>query len=87
MKYLLDNPGRQARRDLNAPSRYRDASKSKGCLLGFILIQSVVQNTIAQQITCFPTDKQSVQDKTIEINGLLANDFGKISLKYKLSLP
>ena len=36
-------------------------------------------NTIghAQQITCSPVDKQAVEDKIIEIDGLLENDFGK----------
>lgn len=32
---------------------------------------------LAQQITCSPIDKQAVEDKTIEIDGLLESDFGK----------
>lgn len=35
------------------------------------------QLLIAQQITCSPADKQAFEDKTIEIDGLLENDFGK----------
>jgi len=31
----------------------------------------------AQQITCSPADKQAFENKTIEIDGLLENDFGK----------
>lgn len=31
----------------------------------------------AQQITCSPADKKAFEDKTIEIDGLLENDFGK----------
>ena len=31
----------------------------------------------AQQITCSPEDKQTFENKTIEIDGLLENDFGK----------
>lgn len=33
--------------------------------------------TSAQQITCSPADKQAFENKTIEIDGLLENDFGK----------
>ena len=32
---------------------------------------------LSQQITCSPADKQAFEDKTIEIDGLLENDFGK----------
>lgn len=31
----------------------------------------------AQQITCSPADKQAFENKTIQIDGLLENDFGK----------
>ncbi len=33
--------------------------------------------SLAQQITCSPADKQAFEDKTIEIDGLLEDDFGK----------
>lgn len=37
----------------------------------------VVVNSVAQQITCSPADKQAFENKTIEIDGLLEADFGK----------
>ena len=43
------------------------------CVLLFILVQT----GFAQQITCSPADKQAVEDKTIQIDGLLERDFGK----------
>ena len=33
--------------------------------------------SLAQQITCSPADKQAFEDKTIEIDGLLEEDYGK----------
>lgn len=46
-------------------------------LLGFMIVLLVVHTTFAQQITCSPADKKAVADKTIQIDGLLENDFGK----------
>ena len=46
-------------------------------LLGCSIVLFMVQNILAQQITCSPADKQAVEDKIIEIDGLLDNDFGK----------
>ncbi|QCX01525.1 DUF1460 domain-containing protein [Aggregatimonas sangjinii] len=46
-------------------------------LIGFTLILCVGQHIFSQQITCSPADKQAVEDKTIQIDGLLENDFGK----------
>lgn len=37
----------------------------------------VVVNSVAQQITCSPADKEAFENKTIEIDGLLEADFGK----------
>ncbi len=36
-----------------------------------------LKSIIAQQVTCSPADKQSFENKTIEIDGLLEKDFGK----------
>ncbi len=44
-------------------------------LLGILFL--LANHTFAQQITCSPTDKQAFEDKTVEIDGLLENDFGK----------
>ena len=43
----------------------------------FIIQCLVVCPAFAQQITCSPVDKQAFENKTIEIDGLLENDFGK----------
>lgn len=43
----------------------------------FLLIFLLATVSYSQQITCSPADKQAVEDKTIEIDGLLENDFGK----------
>lgn len=48
--------------------------KSIVVLISFLICAVGV---FAQQITCSPTDKQAFEDKTIEIDGLLENDFGK----------
>jgi len=46
--------------------------------LGFILIFLLASTSLfAKQITCSPADKQAFENKTIEIDGLLENDFGK----------
>ncbi|WP_422082604.1 N-acetylmuramoyl-L-alanine amidase-like domain-containing protein [Ulvibacterium sp.] len=45
--------------------------------LVFILLVLFSRFIIAQQITCSPADKQAFKDKTIAIDGLLENDFGK----------
>ena len=42
-----------------------------------ILIFTAIGIGNAQQITCSPADKKAFEDKTIEIDGLLENDFGK----------
>lgn len=47
----------------------------KGLLFVFILF--VTPLGFAQQITCSPANKQAVEDKTIQIDGLLESDFGK----------
>lgn len=44
-------------------------------LLAFLFFTA--QLISAQQITCTPKDRQAFEDKTIEIDGLLENDFGK----------
>lgn len=36
-----------------------------------------VNYSFSQNITCSPTDRQAFENKTIEIDGLLENDFGK----------
>lgn len=36
----------------------------------------IIQTSIAQQIVCSAEDKQAFEDKIIEIDGLLKNDFG-----------
>jgi len=41
----------------------------------FFLVFSI--NSAAQQITCSPADKEAFEEKTIAIDGLLENDFGK----------
>ncbi|MBM1105363.1 DUF1460 domain-containing protein [Aurantibacter crassamenti] len=41
----------------------------------FFLIFSAI--CFAQQITCSPADKEAFENKTIEIDGFLENDFGK----------
>ena len=41
----------------------------------FLILYAAVLS--AQQITCSPADKQTFENKTIEIDGLLENDFGK----------
>ncbi|MEO9893674.1 N-acetylmuramoyl-L-alanine amidase-like domain-containing protein [Aurantibacter sp.] len=46
-------------------------------ILYLFLLCSVSALSYAQQITCSPADKQAFEDKTIEIDGLLENDFGK----------
>ncbi|MFS4455195.1 N-acetylmuramoyl-L-alanine amidase-like domain-containing protein [Maribacter sp. 2304DJ31-5] len=43
----------------------------------FFGIFLIIQSSLAQNITCSPKDRQSVEDKIIEINGLLNVDFGK----------
>lgn len=43
----------------------------------FTILFLVTQFSIAQQITCSPADKQAFENKTIEIDGLLENEFGK----------
>jgi hypothetical protein len=43
----------------------------------FIFFFLTAQITCAQQITCSPADKQAFENKTIEIDGLLEDDFGK----------
>ncbi|WP_425235283.1 N-acetylmuramoyl-L-alanine amidase-like domain-containing protein [Ulvibacterium sp.] len=43
----------------------------------FILIAFFSWPIAAQQITCSPADKQAFENKTIAIDGLLENDFGK----------
>jgi len=45
------------------------------CLFSVFLFVAAVSS--AQQITCSPVDKQAVEDKTIQIDGLLESDFGK----------
>ncbi|WP_405385006.1 N-acetylmuramoyl-L-alanine amidase-like domain-containing protein [Maribacter sp. LLG6340-A2] len=35
------------------------------------------QNLLAQQITCSPKDRAAVENKLVEINGMLQDDFGK----------
>ena len=46
--------------------------------LHLVLCLSMVTGfCLAQQITCSPEDKQAIEDKTIEIDGLLEDDFGK----------
>lgn len=42
-----------------------------------LLFSIVVRFSFAQQITCSPADKQAFENKTIEIDGLLEDDFGK----------
>lgn len=42
-----------------------------------ILICSIANSIIAQQITCSPADKKAFENKSIEISGLLETDFGK----------
>jgi hypothetical protein len=42
-----------------------------------ILLIGTINLTLAQSITCSPKDKQAFEDKTIAIDGLLENDFGK----------
>jgi hypothetical protein len=44
-------------------------------LLSIFLIS--LNFTFGQEITCSPTDKQAFENKTIEIDGLLEDDFGK----------
>lgn len=44
-------------------------------LILFLCFWSLI--AFPQQITCSPADKQAVENKTIEIDGLLENDFGK----------
>jgi len=46
-------------------------------LVAFILVLSFSEIGFAQQITCSPADKKAFEDKTIEIDGLLENYFGK----------
>lgn len=48
----------------------------KRCYIYTFLLLSIFQG-LAQQITCSPKDKQAVENKTIEIDGLLESDFGK----------
>jgi len=43
----------------------------------FVFLFLTVQISFAQQITCSPLDKKAFENKTIEIDGLLENDFGK----------
>lgn len=43
----------------------------------FTLLTLVLFSANAQQITCSPADKQAFENKTIEIDGLLEDDFGK----------
>ncbi|MGB5553431.1 MAG: N-acetylmuramoyl-L-alanine amidase-like domain-containing protein [Flavobacteriaceae bacterium] len=45
-------------------------------LISWLLCLSI-GTAAAQQITCSPADKQAFEDKTIEIDGLLEDDFGK----------
>lgn len=42
-----------------------------------IALLMVVQLSFSQQITCSPADKQAVEDKSIQIDGLLEDEFGK----------
>jgi hypothetical protein len=48
----------------------------KYLLVCAFLLLSIFQ-AFTQQITCSPKDRQAVEDKTIEIDGLLKRDFGK----------
>ncbi|MFS4492886.1 N-acetylmuramoyl-L-alanine amidase-like domain-containing protein [Maribacter sp. 2308TA10-17] len=43
----------------------------------FLVALTLLQPVVAQQITCSPADKKAFENKTIEIDGLLENDFGK----------
>ncbi|SHI53804.1 N-acetylmuramoyl-L-alanine amidase-like domain-containing protein [Pseudozobellia thermophila] len=43
----------------------------------FAIALFVCAITTAQQITCTPADKQAVENKLLEIDGLLEDDFGK----------
>ena len=43
----------------------------------FSVLFITAQVLCAQQITCSPADKKAFENKTIEIDGLLENDFGK----------
>ncbi|SDD65727.1 Protein of unknown function [Pricia antarctica] len=57
------------------------------CLFSFIMINQrnwclfvctfLFATVNAQQITCSPADKKAVENKIMEIDGLLENDFGK----------
>lgn len=43
----------------------------------FLFLLIFTGNITAQQITCSPADKKAFEDKTIEIDGLLEDNFGK----------
>ncbi len=43
----------------------------------FILILLLGQSVTAQQVTCSPANKKAVENKLIEVDGLLESDFGK----------
>lgn len=43
----------------------------------FVILFLVGQISFAQQITCSPADKEAFENKTIEIDGLLEDDYGK----------
>lgn len=46
-------------------------------ILFILIIYFGILSAHAQQITCSPADKKAFENKTIEIDGLLENDFGK----------
>ncbi|MFK5973752.1 MAG: DUF1460 domain-containing protein [Flavobacteriaceae bacterium] len=46
----------------------------------FFIFYILSGSVTAQQISCSPADKQAFEAKTIEIDGLLENDFGKTLL-------
>lgn len=48
--------------------------KSIIAFLSFFILSAF---TFAQQITCSPADKKAFENKTVEIDGLLEDDFGK----------
>ena len=48
--------------------------------LPFLLIFLSASVVAAQQITCSPADEKAFENKPMEIDGLLANDFGKTTV-------
>jgi N-acetylmuramoyl-L-alanine amidase-like protein len=46
-------------------------------ILFFLLFLAATQPILAQQITCSAQDRQAVEDKIVEIDGLLEQDLGK----------